>query len=256
MMSKIYLGTNLKMYKTNRETVEYISLLSTLTNDLNPEKVQLFVIPSFPAVADASRLADHRRIQIGAQNMHWEESGAFTGEVSPRMLKELSVDIIELGHSERRHIFGETEKMIRLKTASALKHGFTVLLCVGETAEEKNAGRMDEVLRGQLTTALQDLSPEYVNHLWVAYEPVWAIGVHGRPANPSYVSARFSSIRSTLHHLWGCCSEEIPLLFGGSVSAENAQSYIRLSQVSGLFVGRSAWDALQFSKLIHNLVEC
>ena len=255
MTSNLYLGTNLKMYKTNRDTAEYISLLSALTGDLDPDRLQLFVIPSFPAIADASRLADHRRIQIGAQNMHWAESGPFTGEVTPLMLRELSVDIVELGHSERRHVFGETEEMIRLKTDSALRHGFTVLLCVGETAGEKEAGRMDEVLRGQLAAALDGLSPECADRLWIAYEPVWAIGAHGQQAEPGYAGCRFREIRGALLRLWGRRGEEVPLLFGGSVNAENAESYLQLSEVNGLFIGRSAWDAFRFSELIHSLAE-
>ena len=128
---KLYLGTNLKMYKNNRETMEYLSLLTAFTKDIDRSSLELFVIPSFTSLADASRFVDHDRIRIGAQNMHWAESGQYTGEISPLMLKELGIDIVELGHSERRHVFGETDNLINLKALSAAEHGFTVLLCVG-----------------------------------------------------------------------------------------------------------------------------
>ncbi len=249
-LNKLYLGTNLKMYKTNSETLSYLRELVSLTADLERERLQLFVIPSFPALADASRETDRASLLLGAQNMHWAESGQYTGEVSPRMLQEIGMDIIELGHSERRHVFDESDEFIRLKTHSAVEHGFITLLCVGETAEEKAAGQADEVLRRQLVSAFTDLPEGSASKLWVAYEPVWAIGVNGQPAPADYVAERHAAIRSVLRELFGTAGKEIPILYGGSVNLENAPGYIVLPNIDGLFVGRTAWEAPRFRTLM------
>ena len=138
MSRKLYIGTNLKMYKTIRETVSYLTELERMIADLGDELV-LFVIPSYTALPGASAAVDQTRIKLGAQNMHWEEKGQFTGEISPLMLKELDLEIVEIGHSERRHIFRETEIEENKKVISAINHGFIALLCVGETDDERNS---------------------------------------------------------------------------------------------------------------------
>lgn len=251
---KLYLGTNLKMYKNNRETLEYLFLLTAFTKDIARSSLELFVIPSFTSLADASRFVDHDRIRIGAQNMHWAESGQYTGEISPLMLKELSIDIVELGHSERRHVFGETDNLINLKALSAAEHSFTVLLCVGETADDKETGRTDEVLASQIATDLKGIEAYPESRLMVAYEPVWSIGVNGKPASPEYVSARHETIRRVLMDTAGAKADAVPILYGGSVNGDNAESYLSLRNVDGLFIGRYAWDAERFSKLIRKLM--
>ena len=248
-----YFGTNLKMYKTASETSAYLTELAALTEDLTDEPLVRFVIPSFTSLGAAGTCA-HKSVRLGAQNMHWAESGQYTGEISPLMLKELGIDIVELGHSERRHVFGETDNLINLKALSAAEHGFTVLLCVGETADDKETGRADEVLASQIATDLKGIEAYPESRLMVAYEPVWSIGVNGKPASPEYVSARHETIRRVLMDTAGAKADAVPILYGGSVNGDNAESYLSLRNVDGLFIGRYAWDAERFSKLIRNLM--
>lgn len=251
-MKKLYFGSNLKMYKNVRETADYLMRLQALTEDLNPGKITLFIIPSYTSLDRACRITNQNQIMLGAQNMCWEEQGQFTGEISPLMLQELGVRIIELGHSERRHVFGETNEMLNKKVRASMDHGFTTLLCIGETGEEKQYGISDEILKIQLKTGLGQVSFEEPDKLWIAYEPVWAIGVNGLPASPSYVRERHGVIKSTLQELFGEAGKRVPVLYGGSVNPGNAGELIVQPDIDGLFVGRSAWDADEFNKLIRD----
>lgn len=250
-MEKVLLGTNLKMYKGIAETVSYLTRLQELTQDLR-DRVQLFVIPSFTSLPAAVDCVQEKQILLGAQNMHPEEKGQFTGEISPLMLKELKLDIVEIGHSERRHVFGETDEQENKKVIAALQHGFRALLCVGETALEKEQGISEERLRVQLKIGLQGVQESLTGGLWIAYEPVWAIGVNGVPAEPAYVQQRHSEIKNMLKELLP--GKNIPVLYGGSVNPANASEILRLPAVDGLFIGRSAWDAENFNKLIRQVL--
>ena len=144
---KIYFGTNTKMYKTIKDTVEFVSQLQELTKDISREDMQLFVIPSYTTLRDANEEKDEDLLMVGAQNMGWEEQGQFTGEISPLMLQEVGTDIVMIGHSERRHVLGETDEEENKKVLCALNHNFTTLLCVGETGEQKDYGISEEVIR-------------------------------------------------------------------------------------------------------------
>ncbi len=252
----LYFGSNLKMYKTAKETAEYVEEVAALTADLEHEPVKRFLIPSFTSLPAAGAKA-HSGLLLGAQNMHWEDNGQFTGEVSPRMLKELGfVRVIEIGHSERRHVFHETSDECNKKALSALSHGFTALLCVGETAEEKSFGVSDEILALQTKIGLAGVSEGDVaaGRVWLAYEPVWAIGVGGTPADPGYVAQRHGHIRQVLCQLFPQAGKEVPILFGGSVNSDNASSYVKLDNVDGLFVGRAAWTATSFNTLLRQVL--
>lgn len=250
MCKKIYFGSNLKMYKTIQETVSYLQELERLTEDLSRENLELFIIPSYTALPNAVSSVLPSSITLGAQNMCWEEKGQFTGEISPLMLKELSVSLAMIGHSERRHIFRETDQEENKKVFSAIKHNFTALLCIGETLEQKNFGISPEVLRTQLKIGLHNVSPEFFSKIWIAYEPVWSIGVNGTPASPEYAEEMHKIIKDTLHELFDSASSHIPVLYGGSVNMSNAELLIRQPSIDGLFVGRAAWDAVQFNQLI------
>lgn len=252
----LYFGSNLKMYKTARETAEYVAGVAALTADLEHAPVKRFLIPSFTSLPAAGSTA-HSGLLIGAQNMHWEDNGQFTGEVSSRMLEELGfVSIVEIGHSERRHVFHETSYECNKKVLSALSHGFTVLLCIGETAEEKLFGVSDEVLSMQTKIGLSGVSAQDIaaGRVWLAYEPVWAIGVGGTPADPEYVSLRHGHIRTLLCQLFPEAGQNVPILFGGSVNSDNANSYIRSDNIDGLFVGRAAWTAPTFNSLLRQVL--
>ena len=188
--------------------------------------------------------------------MCWEDQGQFTGEISPLMLKELSLDLVEIGHSERRHIFGETDEEERKKVTAAVRHGFKALLCVGETGEQKDYGISDEVLRIQLKVGLRDMTAADRERIMIAYEPVWAIGVHGIPAGEDYVNERHRVMKETLEELFGPeAGREIPVLYGGSVNPGNAVPLSLQPYVDGLFVGRSAWDAAAFNRMIRSVLE-
>lgn len=255
-MEKVYLGTNTKMYKGLANTVSYVEELCRLTADLPREKLELFVIPSFIALDAARKSADQKLLRLGGQNMGWAEEGPYTGEISPRMLLECGATIAELGHSERRHVLGETDEMVNRKVLCAVEHGLTALLCIGETAEEKEKGLADEVLQMQLKRGLYQLPPPTGEQLWVAYEPVWAIGEQGVPATKEYAEERHRTIRRTLVQLFGEeRGAQIPLLYGGSVNPENAVGLIQMEHIDGLFIGRSAWDAPRFSQLIRSVLD-
>jgi triosephosphate isomerase len=254
-MNKILLGTNLKMYKTAKETGEYLKELGRIPRQLL-ERATFFVIPSFIALPVAKEAVKNTPILLGAQNMHWEEKGQFTGEISPRMLQDLGgISIIEVGHSERRHTFGETSQECGLKVASAIKHGFTALLCVGETAEDKELNVCDEVLRMQIKIGLKDVRPDDIYNVWLAYEPVWSIGVYGKPAPNTYIQERYNIIRSTLSNLFGEDANKIPVLYGGSVNMQNAESLIKETDIEGLFIGRAAWDASNFIEISKKVID-
>ncbi len=254
-MKKLYMGTNTKMFKTRAETMEYLQALHALTADISREALELFVIPSFTTLEAARKCVPAASIRLGAQNMGWEERGQFTGEISPLMLEELGIEIVEIGHSERRHVLHETDEEENRKVLCALSHGFTALLCIGETGEQKAWGISDEVLRTQLKIGLHGVTAEQTARLWVAYEPVWAIGVSGVPASKEYAAEKHAVIRGTLAELFGEeTAARIPLLYGGSVNPENAVPLSRQPNIDGLFIGRSAWNAESFNTIIRSVM--
>ena len=252
-MKKLYFGTNLKMYKNIADTVSYLQKLVENTKDISREDIELFVIPSFTTLQSATEQVDRAYVKLGAQNMCWEEQGQFTGEISPLMLQELGLDLVMIGHSERRHVFGETDYEENKKVLCALNHGFTTLLCIGETDQEKEYGISNEVLRTQLIAGFHGVTPDMARKLWVAYEPVWAIGVNGKPASVEYAEEKHQVIKQCLVELFG---EEvglaIPVLYGGSVNPGNANQLIAQPSIDGLFTGRSAWQADAFDRLIRD----
>ena len=251
-MKKLYIGTNTKMYKTITETVSFLTTLQNLTADIDRSRMELFVIPSYTTLEIARRSVPKEQIKLGAQNMGWEEQGQFTGEVSPLMLQEIGMDIVMIGHSERRHVFRETDEEENKKVLSALEHGFTPLLCIGETLEQRERNIGTECLSIQLKAGLHGVTPEQAKKVWVAYEPVWSIGVNGTPATAQYAEKMHEVIKETLREIFGETGESIPVLYGGSVNPQNANQLIIQPSVDGLFVGRSAWQAQAFEKLIRN----
>ncbi|QOX62483.1 triose-phosphate isomerase [Anoxybacterium hadale] len=252
MNQKLYFGTNLKMYKTISDTLDYLSKLADLTKDISRDNIELFVIPSYTSLVKASETIDQNLIKLGAQNMNWEDQGQFTGEISPIMLKELNLELVMIGHSERRHVFRESDIDENKKVRSALSHDLTVLLCIGETLEEKNFGVSEEVLRRQLKIGLHNIPNERIHQLWIAYEPVWAIGVNGIPATSDYAERMHRLIKECLSELFGEEAKQIPVLYGGSVNPGNAEDLIVQPSIDGLFTGRSAWQADDFNLLIRS----
>ena len=250
MKKKLYFGTNLKMYKNAQETTLYLQSLVEHLKDISREEIELFVIPSYTSLNAAVSCVDRSYVKLGAQNMCWEEEGQFTGEISPLMLKELGLDMVMIGHSERRHVFGETDITENKKVKTALQHGFITLLCIGETQEEKEYGISEEILRKQLKVGFHGVDASQIDKIWVAYEPVWSIGVNGTPASAEYAEDMHQVIKQCLKDIFGEKSAEIPVLYGGSVNPQNANELIVKPSIDGLFTGRSAWQADAFDKLI------
>ena len=257
-MDKMYLGTNTKMNKTIVQTKDYLETLVELVKDIDMSSLELFVIPSFTTLHAAAEIIKDSRIVLGAQNMCWEDNGAFTGEISPLMLEEVGVKLVEIGHSERRHIMGETDEMENRKVLCALRHDLNPLLCIGETEAEKKAGRAEKVIIRQMELGLFDVPKEKASMLRIAYEPVWSIGINGTPVTKEYAQHMSEVIRSELTLLFDEeTSSRIPVIYGGSVNNENAVQLASLPQLNGLFIGRSAWDANNFNSIIRNvLTQC
>ncbi len=252
---KRYFGTNTKMFKTVKETVSFLEKLDELTCDISRDDIELFVMPSYTTLSAAAKAVLGKGVRLGAQNMHCEDEGQFTGEISPIMLKEVGVETVCIGHSDRRHIFGETDEFLNKKVKAALKHDIIPLLCIGENKEQKDAGEADEVLSRQIINGLQGISSEDAIRVRIAYEPVWSIGVYGTPAPVSYASERHDNMRKTLTDIYGKeIADSIPLLYGGSVNPDNSKPLIEESNIDGLFIGRSAWVADGFSKIIHDII--
>ncbi|CUH79765.1 triose-phosphate isomerase [Tropicibacter naphthalenivorans] len=236
---KFWIGTSWKMNKTLVEAQVFAKELAKADADRDPA-IQRFVIPSFTNVREVKALLADTSVKVGAQNMHWADQGAWTGEVSPLMLNDCNLDIVELGHSERREHFGETDETVGLKTEAAVRHGLIPLICIGETLEERESGRAKEVLETQVRGALEKLSETQKQApILLAYEPVWAIGVNGIPATSDYADARQAEIIAVAEAVTG---RRIPCLYGGSVNPENCQELIRCPHIDGLFIGRSAWN--------------
>ena len=203
-------------------------------------RIQRFVIPSFTNLREVKKTLAQTSVKVGAQNMHWADDGAWTGEVSPLMLKDCKADLVELGHSERRMHFGETDETVGLKVEAALRHGLIPLVCIGETSQERDAGRAAEIIETQVRGALGKLKGAQKNAtILLAYEPVWAIGVNGTPANSDYADARQAEIIAIARDVLG---RTVPCLYGGSVNSHNCEELISCPHIDGLFIGRSAWD--------------
>lgn len=252
-MKHYYFGTNMKMYKTTKNTSDFLTGLTGLLHDFHSDKLTLFVIPSYTSLEAASHILKESPVLLGAQNMHWEEEGQFSGEISVKMLKDLGVSMVMIGHSERRHIFNEADSDLNKKVLCAASHDMIPLLCIGETKREKDTGVSDEILRMQLKQDLYNFPKDKLKNLRIAYEPVWAIGVSGIPAPAAYVGERHKAMRKCLKELFGESGSRIPLLFGGSVNPQNAPEYLKETEVDGLFVGRSAWDAENYYDMVKTL---
>lgn len=238
-MSQFWIGTSWKMNKTLAEARAFAEGLAAADADRDP-RIQRFVIPPFTAVREVAAMLSGASVKVGAQNMHWADAGAWTGEVSAPMLVDCGLDIVELGHSERREHFGETDETVGLKTESAVRHGLIPLICIGETLQERESGRAQEVLAQQVRGALGKLSDGQKGaEILLAYEPVWAIGENGIPATSDYADARQAEIIAVAEEVLG---RRIPCLYGGSVNPGNCEELIQCPHIDGLFIGRSAWS--------------
>ncbi|MBQ6147472.1 triose-phosphate isomerase [Candidatus Saccharibacteria bacterium] len=248
---KTYIVGNWKMNFSVGESSLYLHKL--LLKIRAARGLEVVVAPSLVSLQSLSLQTDRRKIKLAAQNFFYRDFGAYTGEVSVSQLRSL-VDYAIVGHSERRYIFKETDKDVRNKVAAALRNGITPILCVGETESERTFGETADVIRDMVLGGLSEVSAEDVKKVILAYEPVWAISGSGRnvkPASPLDVKDVFSLIRETLKETYGKeTAEETPLLFGGSVSPDNAGGYLSLSDCNGLLIGGASLIAPKFIDII------
>ncbi|SDA41961.1 triosephosphate isomerase [Dialister histaminiformans] len=235
-------------WKMNLGLKEAVSLISELKK-VKPNKAEMLICPPFVDLPAASEMVQGTHIQLGAQNMYPEEKGAFTGEISPAMLKELHCRYVICGHSERRHIMGESDEFIHRKVVSALAHGLTPILCTGETAEQRNEGRTEEIIREELETALFNIPSEQAETIVIAYEPIWAIGT-GVAATAVDAQAVAHFIRGELTRLYGeTTAEKIRILYGGSVKAANIEDFMAQKDIDGGLIGGASLKAAEFKEI-------
>ncbi len=247
-MRRKFIAGNWKMYKTRAEAA---GLARTLVTALAAEKgKRIMIAPPFTALSAVREVLDGSPILLGAQNAAAELEGAHTGEVSPRMLVDAGVAVVILGHSERRHVYGETDALVSRKVRLALSQGLEVILCVGETLEERQGGVTEKVVEGQTREGLAGVDAESLRRLTIAYEPVWAIGT-GKNATPEDADSVHSFIRGILRDLFGAAlGEETTIQYGGSVKPENIRDLMKKPNIDGALVGGASLKAESFLPIV------
>jgi triosephosphate isomerase len=238
-------------WKMNLSIGEGSLFVHKLVELIEPQKnVDVVLAPSLLALQSISLQAHIHHFKLAAQNFYWRDSGAFTGEVSANQLRGL-VQYALVGHSERRHIFMEHDRDIRNKVQAAYRHGITPVLCVGETAIERTMGETIDVLHDQLIGGLSNITSDDANTLVIAYEPVWAIGT-GNHAKPTDVEIAVKAIRGQVKHLFGAeTAKKVRVLYGGSVTVDNAGSFLDVDGIDGLLVGSASLDAHAFASIVN-----
>jgi len=244
----LWVGTSWKMNKTLAEAAAFVDALAGAEV---PAGVQPFVLPAHTALAHVrDRLPAGSPVLLGAQNAHWGPEGAGTGEISMRMAADAGARLVEMGHSERRAEFGETDRTVALKAAAALAHGLSPLVCVGEPSEVRDAGGAVDFVAAQVRAALSGVDPADVGRVLVAYEPVWAIGEHGRPATQDQIAPVMALIAEVVAEAAGGGGSALALLYGGGVHPDNAEELLTDPWTDGLFVGRAGWDVEGYLRLL------
>ncbi len=247
-MRRKFIAGNWKMNKTNQEAIE---LVEGLVKELSGiDNVDIVVCPPFTALSDVKSVINGSNIALGAQNMYFKEKGAFTGEISPLMLKDVGCEYVILGHSERRGIFGEKSDLIEKKVISAFDHGLTPILCVGETLSEREAGDTFKVVEGELRNELKSLSKEQMKKVVIAYEPIWAIGT-GKSATSSDAKEVIDFIRKILADMFDDnVKDAVRILYGGSVKPDNISSFMKEETIDGALVGGASLKVDSFSAIV------
>ncbi len=249
-MRKPFIAGNWKMHKTIEEAISLVVNLQKELDDSVLEGCDVAVCPSFVALAAVREVLDGSAIGLGAQNIHWEESGAFTGEVSPVMLEGLC-DFVIIGHSERRNIFDEPDEWINQKIHAALAHGLKPIVCVGENLEQNEAGETESFVGGQVRAAFEGLTAEQARTITMAYEPIWAIGT-GVPATGEGANEIIGdAVRGTLTDLYGDdVAQAIRVQYGGSVKPHNVTEFLSQPEIDGALVGGASLKAADFAAIV------
>ena len=252
-MRKKIIAANWKMNMTVSEAEAF---LATFLLELGDEKrVDIVILPPFTALARVSeRLSSTQNVKLGAQNMHWEKSGAFTGEIGAHLLRELFVRYVVLGHSERRSLFGETDAIVNKKVVAAIESTLKPIVCIGETLAERDGGKVEQVLETQLRGSLAGLTAKDFGEIVLAYEPVWAIGT-GRTATPEQAQSAHSFIRKMIATVWDkATADKVRIQYGGSVKPGNTVELMSQPDIDGALVGGASLVARDFAEIVKNTV--
>ncbi|CEM62023.1 triose-phosphate isomerase [Treponema phagedenis] len=245
-MRKYFIAGNWKMHKTKAEAV---ALAKDVVEAVKGGPHKYMIAPSFTALDAVSQVVKNTNVLLGAQNMSTDEQGAHTGEVSVLQLKDLGVQVVILGHSERRHIYKETDEMVNKKVKLALAHGLEVILCIGELLEEREAGKAEQVCEAQTRKGLDGVSKEDLKRVTIAYEPVWAIGT-GKTATPEDADAIHAYVRKIIADIYDKdAADSIIIQYGGSMKAENAQALLAKENIDGGLIGGAALKAETFAPI-------
>ena len=249
MRRKIIAGN----WKMNMLPNEAMSFINELEPNVKNAKCEIILCVPYTDLFYSLLTAQNTNIKIGAQNMHWEESGAYTGEVSPNMLKCINVEYVIIGHSERRQYFAETNETVNKKIKSALKHELIPILCVGETAIQREKGIQEEVIKEQIKKALSEISQDDAKKIIIAYEPIWAIGT-GKVATKEDANNMLKCIRKEIENLYSVdIAQNISLLYGGSVKKENAKELFSTSDIDGALIGGASLKVEEFNEIIKQM---
>lgn len=243
---KPLIAANWKMNKDIKEAVSFISEFKVLIKNI--KNVEIVICPPFTSLHEAQKLIKNTKIKLGAQNMHFEKEGAFTGEISPLMLKSI-VEYIILGHSERRQYFNDSDVLINKKIKSALENKLKPILCIGETLEQRNNNETMETIKNQLMNCVKNISNEEMKDIVIAYEPIWAIGT-GKNATPEQAEEVHKFIRGLLTDIYNKnISKNIRIIYGGSVKPNNIEELMAMKNINGALVGGASLDAKSFADI-------
>ena len=248
-MRKKIIAANWKMHMTQAEAEAFLTTFLREIGDL--DEVEIVIVPPFTAIPKVSELVTQtQNIKVGAQNMYWERSGAFTGEISPAMLRELFVRYVVLGHSERRAMFGETDEIVNRKVRAAYEEVLRPIVCVGETLEQREKGQVEKVLSSQLRGSLAGVEAKELHETVIAYEPVWAIGT-GKTATAEQAQEAHAFIRQILCEISDeATAEKIRIQYGGSVKPDNARTLLSQPDIDGALVGGASLDPRSFAQIV------
>ena len=237
-------------WKMNNTIKEALGLIEEIKASKLNKDVEAVVCVSFICLSEAKKALENTEIKLGAQNMHWEESGAFTGEISPKMLKELGVDYVIIGHSERRQYFNETDETVNKKIKSSLNHGLKPIVCVGETLDEREANIEKDVVKKQIEKAFEGIEEKDLDNIVIAYEPIWAIGT-GKTASSDDANNMLGFIREIIGNKYGEKKNDIRIQYGGSVKPSNIKELMDKEEIDGALVGGASLVAKDFVDLIN-----
>jgi triosephosphate isomerase len=243
-----FIAGNWKMNKTVGEAIDLVKQLKALISGI--ESVEVAVAPPFTALYAVGKELEGSSIRLAAQHLYWEEKGAFTGEISPLMLKEVGCQYVIIGHSERRQFFGEKDETVNRKIKAALGQGLRIIFCVGETLEEREGEKTFSVIEKQVGNGLRDFGEREIRSITIAYEPVWAIGT-GKTATPEQAEEVHRFIRQRLRRIYSReVGEEVRIQYGGSVTPENIKGLMSQEDIDGALVGGASLKAETFSKIV------